>query len=85
MELVTQLEEERNGLTDKLRKAEKDLRYSMPRHIAHGLESVQRLVEEGNVRGYYGPVYQLITLKDPKFATAVEVRRRAASSRTTDY
>lgn len=73
METVTQLEEERNTLTDKLRKAETSLRYSIPKHIAHGLEGVDKLVKEGNVRGYYGPIFELITLKDPKFTTAVEV------------
>jgi chromosome segregation ATPase len=73
-EAVAQLEEERAKLGDKLRKAEQGLKFSIPRHIAHGLENVARIAQEGNVRGYFGPVYELIRLKDPKFTQAVEVR-----------
>lgn len=109
-----------------MEKAKAALRFSIPKHIATGLENVARVVEEEGVRGcvflfvclfvvwvvvmvlvcgfvcvwgpggdpknptppttnqpikptiikirYYGPVYDLITLKDPKFTQAVEVR-----------
>ncbi len=72
-EKVAELEERKVRLSDKLRKAEQTLRFSLPKHIAIGLETVARIVEEENVRGYYGPVFDLLTLKEPKFRQAVEV------------
>lgn len=55
-------------------KAKAALRFSIPKHIAQGLENVARVVAEEGVRGYHGPVYDLLTLKDSKFTQAVEVR-----------
>lgn len=57
----------------RLNEAERDLGKSMPRNIQKGLDSLTKLVKSENTRGYHGPVYSLIKLKDPKFRTAVEV------------
>jgi len=72
-ERVAELEERKGRLEDQVRKAEQTLRYALPKHIARGLETVARVVEEEGIRGCYGPVYSLLTLKDPKFRQAVEV------------
>ena len=72
-ERVAELEERKGRLEDQVRKAEQTLRFALPKHIAVGLETVARVVEEEGIRGCFGPVYSLITLKDPKFRQAVEV------------
>jgi len=72
-ERVAELEERKGRLEDQVRKAEQTLRFALPKHIAVGLETVARVVEEEGIRGYLGPVYSLLTLKDPKFRQAVEV------------
>jgi chromosome segregation ATPase len=76
-ETVARLESDKTQLSEKLQRAEHGLRSCIPRHIYQGIQSVERLVQEHRVRGYHGPVYELITLKDPKFAQAVEVREGA--------
>jgi structural maintenance of chromosome 3 (chondroitin sulfate proteoglycan 6) len=72
-EKIAELEERKSRLEDNIRKAEQTLRFAMPKHIALGLETVARLAEEERISGYYGPVYSLLELKDPKFRQAVEV------------
>ncbi|CAN0362690.1 unnamed protein product, partial [Phaeothamnion confervicola] len=67
------LQDKATELRAALHKAERDLRSSMPRHIAQGLEAVERLVRQENIAGYRGPVIDNFTLADRKFAMAVEV------------
>lgn len=64
---------QRQAAQGRLNEAERDLGKSMPRNIQKGLDSLAKLVKNENTRGYHGPVYSLIKLKDPKFRTAVEV------------
>ena len=73
-EKVAHLEAEKGRLSDKLSKAEQGLRFSIPKHIGIGLQNVQRIVAEERIRGFHGAIYDLITLNDPKFTQAVEVR-----------
>lgn len=56
-----------------LEKSERDLRFSMPRNVATGLDALARLVKEQRIGGYYGPVFDNFELTNPTFATAVEV------------
>lgn len=39
----------------------------MPRHIAQGLEAVERIVREDKVDGYYGPLVENFELSNPKY------------------
>lgn len=74
---------EAEGLTEKLaecREAQGSTRAkmfrSMPRNTAQGLRALRNIVDrEGLIRGqqYFGMVMENMTLKDPKFQTAVEV------------
>jgi len=67
------LNQQRASVKEKLSRAENSLRYSIPRHIYRGINAVEEIVRRERVQGYYGPIYELITLKDAKFTTAVEV------------
>jgi len=54
---------------------------SMPRATSQGLRALQNIVErEGLIKGeqYFGMVMENLTLKDPKFQTAVEVAAQNA-------
>ena len=58
---------------DVLQGHERDFRACMPKHIAQGLEAVERIVEEGQIKGYYGPLVENFTLTNPKYRVPVEV------------
>lgn len=70
-------------LRDKLRESRhnmhsafSELKKTMPRATALGLESLENVVDrEGIIRGkeYFGMLLENMTLRDPKFQTAVEV------------
>eukprot|EP00537_Pseudo-nitzschia_pungens_P008168 CAMPEP_0172361260 /NCGR_PEP_ID=MMETSP1060-20121228/5117_1 /TAXON_ID=37318 /ORGANISM="Pseudo-nitzschia pungens, Strain cf. cingulata" /LENGTH=1286 /DNA_ID=CAMNT_0013083473 /DNA_START=670 /DNA_END=4530 /DNA_ORIENTATION=+ len=63
------------------RSAHDNLYRSIPRNTSLGLRSLERIVDrEGLVRGrqYFGMVLENMTLKDPKFRTAVEVASQNA-------
>ena len=50
-ERLDELEARKGELTRKVDKAKAALRFSIPKHIAQGLENVARVVEEEGVRG----------------------------------
>jgi structural maintenance of chromosome 3 (chondroitin sulfate proteoglycan 6) len=56
------------------------VRKSMPRATAMGLKALQRIVQEQNLgpNQYFGMVLENLRLKDPKYATAVEVAAQNA-------
>ncbi|CAM9183039.1 unnamed protein product [Chrysoparadoxa australica] len=55
-----------------LQKSERELKSSMPRNVASGLEAVERFAK-GKVPGYHGPVIENFSYNDDKFVRAVEV------------
>lgn len=51
------------------------MKYLLPlctQDIRRGLNSVNRIIKDHNIRGVFGPILELIEC-DPKFFTAVEV------------
>ena len=70
------LQERAKEAKENMNKAVSDVRKSMPRATAMGLKALRNIVEqEGLVVGeqYFGMVMENMTLKDPKYQTAVEV------------
>jgi len=55
-----------------LKKAENNLRYSMSKAVADGIESVKRVVQEKNIKGVYGPLIENFTCGE-RFFTAIDV------------
>ena len=54
-------------------KGKQQLSSSLPRMISQGLLTVERIVEERGITGYYGPLIDNFTVKTEAFRTAVEV------------
>mmetsp|Transcript_57614 Transcript_57614/g.115710 ORF Transcript_57614/g.115710 Transcript_57614/m.115710 type:complete len:1308 (-) Transcript_57614:266-4189(-) len=52
---------------------ERTYRSAMPRHIAQGLEALERIVAKDNIKGYYGPLIDNFELAHPKYRVPVEV------------
>jgi structural maintenance of chromosome 3 (chondroitin sulfate proteoglycan 6) len=71
LEAKTQAEEE--SAKQELRKAEQQLYNTMDRNIQTGLQAAARIAKDLNLTGYYGPLYDLFTLTDPRYRTAAEV------------
>ncbi|KAJ3330378.1 Structural maintenance of chromosomes protein 3 [Blyttiomyces sp. JEL0837] len=53
-------------------KAERNLMSSMDRNTSSGIQAIQKMTERQNLRGVYGPLYQLFSV-DERYQTAVEV------------
>ncbi|WOK97408.1 structural maintenance of chromosomes protein 3 [Canna indica] len=66
------LSSEIDKLKSELIKAQKSLDHATPGDIRRGLNSVNRIIKDHNIRGVFGPILELIEC-DPKFFTAVEV------------
>ncbi|CAL9036907.1 unnamed protein product [Musa banksii] len=66
------LSAEIDKLKSELIKAQKSLDHATPGDIRRGLNSVNRIIKDHNIRGVFGPILELIEC-DPKFFTAVEV------------
>lgn len=49
---MDELEARKGELARKVEKAKNALRFSIPKHIGQGLESVARVVEEEGIRGW---------------------------------
>ena len=45
----------------------------MPRSVTHGISAIMKIVQDKQLDGYYDPVIDNITLRNPAFRTAVEV------------
>ena len=56
-----------------LERGKSALNSTMPRSITHGISAVMKIVQEKQLQGYYGPVIDNLTLRNPAFRTAVEV------------
>lgn len=56
---------------DTIKNAERNI-FRCPRDIANGLKFVQKIVESKKIKGAHGPLFDLFTLKNPKYRTAVE-------------
>eukprot|EP00742_Colponemidia_sp_Colp-10_P007154 GILJ01007683.1.p1 GENE.GILJ01007683.1~~GILJ01007683.1.p1 ORF type:complete len:1223 (+),score=303.09 GILJ01007683.1:1-3669(+) len=61
-----------NNLRQALRSSEKQLELTMPKDIQTAVEALKRIVAEEKIRGYFGPMIELIEV-DEKFRTCVEV------------
>jgi structural maintenance of chromosome 3 (chondroitin sulfate proteoglycan 6) len=75
------LEERRKEALETLNKAVGDVRKSMPRATAMGLKALRNIVEQEQIvvgQQYFGMVMENMTLKDPKYQTAVEVATQNA-------
>ena len=68
-----EVDDEVKSWKESLQTHERDFRASMPRHIAQGLEAVERIVAEEKVKGYYGPLVENFELTNPKYRVPVEV------------
>lgn len=55
-----------------LSKAERDLRSSMSKPVAEGIESVKKVVQQKGIEGVYGPLIENFTCNE-KFFTAIDV------------
>lgn len=67
-------------LRDQIKESELDsergkqqLSKTLPRSISDGLKTVEYIVQQKNIRGYYGPLIDNIKLRSDAFRTAVEV------------
>ena len=58
---------------DALERGKQQLNSSLPRNITQGLSTVEKIVEEKRMRGYYGPLIDNFQLTSEGFRTAVEV------------
>ncbi|KAG8371091.1 hypothetical protein BUALT_Bualt13G0050800 [Buddleja alternifolia] len=67
-EITTEIER----LKSEVVKAEKSLDHATPGDIRRGLNSVKRICRDNDIRGVFGPVFELLEC-DEKFFTAVEV------------
>jgi structural maintenance of chromosome 3 (chondroitin sulfate proteoglycan 6) len=56
-----------------LDRGKQQLNSTLPRHIAQGLVTVEQIVQEKRLTGYYGPLIDNFALKNDGFRTAVEV------------
>ena len=73
---VETLEETVSESRNALQKAAADMRKSMPRNTALGIQALEEIVQQEKlVRGeqYFGSLVENLTLKEPKYQTAVEV------------
>ncbi|XP_026666016.2 structural maintenance of chromosomes protein 3 isoform X2 [Phoenix dactylifera] len=68
----TDLSSEIDRLRADLVKAQKSLDHATPGDIRRGLNSVNRIIKDHNIKGVFGPILELIEC-DEKFFTAVEV------------
>ncbi|GMI01375.1 hypothetical protein TrLO_g1143 [Triparma laevis f. longispina] len=68
-ELADKIAEEKEAKA----RADSDLRKSMPRATAMGLNALDEIVEKEKIKGYYGSIVENFSLVDDKFRTAVEV------------
>lgn len=66
--LETAIQSTRNDLS----RAERDLRNTMSKPVAAGIESVKRIVQEKGIEGVYGPLIENFTCNE-KFFTAIDV------------
>ena len=58
---------------DGLDRGKQQLNSSLPRNITQGLSTVEKIVEEKRMRGYFGPLIDNFQLTNEGFRTAVEV------------
>ncbi|KAJ4768644.1 Structural maintenance of chromosomes protein [Rhynchospora pubera] len=68
----TELKNEIDRLDSEIVKAQKNLDMAQPGDTRRGLHSVNRIVDNYNIDGVYGPILELIDCEE-KFFTAVEV------------
>jgi structural maintenance of chromosome 3 (chondroitin sulfate proteoglycan 6) len=54
-------------------KGKQQLSKTLPRAISDGLKTVEYIVQQKNIKGYYGPLIDNISLRSDAFRTAVEV------------
>jgi len=66
------LEVEMTTTRGDLNKAERDLRQSMSKPVADGIDSVKQVVQQKNIQGVYGPLIENFTSNE-KFFTAIDV------------
>ncbi|XP_042430532.1 structural maintenance of chromosomes protein 3 [Zingiber officinale] len=66
------LSAEIDKLKSELIKAQKSLDHATPGDIRRGLNSVNRIIKDHNIKGVFGPILELVEC-DSKFFTAVEV------------
>lgn len=67
------LQERVQDTRQELEKAKQQLNRSLPRQIAQGLAAVKEIVERLQLRGYHGPLIDLIELTHDNFRVPVEV------------
>ena len=75
------LEDKNKEVRENLNKSVADVRKSMPRATAHGLKALRNIVEQERIeigQQYFGMVIENMTLKDPKYQTAVEMAAQNA-------
>lgn len=71
-----EIEALRDGIREAEQEAERgkqQLSKTLPRSISDGLKTVEFLVQQRNIRGYFGPLIDNISLKSDAFRAAVEV------------
>ena len=70
---LERLENDISESRTELERGKSALNSSMPRSVTHGISAVMKIVQEKQLDGYYGPVIDNLTLRNPAFRTAVEV------------
>ena len=58
---------------DAFERGKQQLNSSLPRTISQGLSTVDKIVEEKGLRGYFGPLIDNFELNNEGYRTAVEV------------
>ena len=67
------VQEQLQEAKDELERAKNQLSVTLPKQVSQGLVTVQKIVAEKQLSGYYGPLIDNIVLKNEVFKTAVEV------------
>jgi structural maintenance of chromosome 3 (chondroitin sulfate proteoglycan 6) len=70
---MEEVQESLNEAKQELDRAKQNLNASLPKQVALGLRVAERLAQEMQLEGYYGPLMNNFTLKSEAFRTAVEV------------
>ena len=55
---------EEDTAKEELKKAEHQLHHTMDRTVQNGLDAAARIAKNLRLSGYYGPLYELLTLTD---------------------
>ena len=67
------IQEQLQEAKDELERAKNQLSVTLPKQVSQGLVTVQKIVAEKQLSGYFGPLIDNILLKNDVFKTAVEV------------